>query len=230
MTSQAWLAYYHIKVQVSFWEILPNEFTWEILENEIHNYNNSLIINELPLYLNPNCLDINKVKSFLEKLTVCPFELVNHLRNQVLYLRNPNLYLTYGLPLDNQAISGIGEIYWQENEPEALFKLGLKIDFNIELAQKLAYEAQSKYQEAEKKLAEIEQEINITEESPQLGVILRQKSLWKQIKFNLATVWQNNCQIMADMNPSIEYLNALKAAQSAWKTSIITPSTGMPNF
>jgi hypothetical protein len=230
MTTQAWLSYYNIKVRVNFWEILPKEFTWEILESETNNYNNSLIINELPIHLNPNCLDINKVKALLEKLIICPFELVNHLRNQVIYLRNPHLYLGFGLPFDAQAIKEKGVIYWQENEPEPLFKLGLKIEFVIELAQKLAEEAQIKYQDAEKKLAELEQEISHTEESPQLGIILRQKSLWNQIKFNLATIWQNNCQIIADNQPNMEHFNALKTAQSAWEASIVTPSTGMPEF
>jgi hypothetical protein len=230
MNVHDWLTYYNLKLEVYFKEILPAQYSWESLSNEIDNYNNLLIINELPDYLNPDCLDKNKVQVFLKKLTACPYEIVNHLKNRVLYLHNPNLLLGQGLPLEADVWQKSMQFYWQADEPQELFRLAIKVDFNLLKVEQLAKEARKRYEDAQKKLLEIEILLNRTEESPALGEILIQKTDWQRIKFALAKVWRNNQHIINHKMPSTEALLELQKAKAALDESLVMPSLGMPNF
>ncbi|MCU0448052.1 MAG: hypothetical protein MUE85_24385 [Microscillaceae bacterium] len=230
MNIHNWLTYYNLKLEVYFKEILPAQFNWDFLSNEIDNYNNLSSINELPDYLNPDCVDKNKVQVFLEKLPVCPYEIVNHLKNRVIYLRNPNLGLGQGLPFEADLWQKSMQFYWQADEPQELFRLGIKVDFDLAQAQQLAQEAQQKYEDAQNKLSQLEIILAQTEESPELGDILIQKSNWQSIKFALAQVWRNNQQLINDKSPSTLVSLALSKAQAACDESLVVPNLGMPNF
>lgn len=224
------LAQHQIIVRAGYTVVQPTSGASSRIESAVEQNNQAARLEGLEDDLNPEVLDPDKVEAFLLGLPGLPDETLGKLRDRVLYLNAPTLFLGTATAITAHTLGQGYSLAVPESAPGGLVQPTMSAEIDKALAQDLTGRAREATALFDQQVKELESRVaGLGQDSEELGSVLRELSLARSKRFAASMVWRDNSAALAQADPDNRELAAeAKRAREAAAEYVSPPWIGMP--